>query len=63
MWSPIGSLGKFDTVSTVAPGVLVTGGSYPVFLSPRDPLGFARELSRRVRSAGVELDEDDGHRN
>jgi hypothetical protein len=60
MWSPVSSVGSFDTVHTISAGVLVTGRGAPVFLSPKDPAAFARELSRRVRSAGVELDEDVG---
>ncbi len=60
MWSPTPSVGSFDTVHTIAGGVLVGGEGVPMFLSPRDPAGFARELSRRVRSEGVELEEDDG---
>jgi hypothetical protein len=49
MWSPL--IGPFDSVHTEAAlGLLVTGGTVPVFISPRDPEGFARELSRRVRS-------------
>jgi len=60
MWSPIDGLGAFDTLHTMAAGVLVSGDGVPMFLSPKDPAEFARELSRRVRSAGVVLDEDDG---
>jgi hypothetical protein len=60
MWSPIGGLGSFDTLHTMSAGVLVSGDGVPMFLSPKDPAEFARELSRRVRSAGVVLDEDDG---
>lgn len=49
MWSP--QIGPFDAVHTDAShGLLVTGGPVPLYLSPRDPTGFARELSRRVRS-------------
>lgn len=58
VWSPI--IGTFDTVHTVSPGVLVTAGKVPVFITPRDPAGFARELSRRARSWGVELPADPG---
>lgn len=49
MWSP--SIGRFDAIHTdAAAGLLVTASSEPLYLSPRDPAGFARELSRRVRS-------------
>jgi hypothetical protein len=52
--------GTFDTVHTTSDGLLVTGESVPVFISPRDPEGFQRELSRRVRSVngGVGIDTD-----
>jgi hypothetical protein len=50
MWSPI--LGSFDSIHTVSNGLLVTAGRVPLFVSPRDPPAFARELSRRVRSFG-----------
>jgi hypothetical protein len=58
VWSPI--IGSFDTVHTVSPGVLVTAGRVPIFITPRDPVAFARELSRRARSWGVELPVDPG---
>jgi hypothetical protein len=58
VWSPI--IGTFDTVHTVSPGVLVTAGKVPIFITPRDPAAFARELSRRARSWGVELPVDPG---
>ena len=49
MWSP--QLGRFDAIYTDAShGVLVTVGEVPLFITPRDPTEFARELSRRVRS-------------
>jgi hypothetical protein len=48
MWSP--AVGQFDSVHTVAAGVLVYAGPVPLFVSPSDPLGFVSELSRRVRS-------------
>lgn len=49
MWSP--RIGRFDTVHTDAAfGLLVTAEDVPLYLSPRDPEAFARELSRRVRS-------------
>jgi hypothetical protein len=50
MWSPL--VGSFDSVHTVSDGVLVSAGRVPLFVSPRDPVAFARELSRRVRSFG-----------
>lgn len=49
------TLGPFDSIHTVSKGVLVSAGAVPMFLSPRDPIAFARELSRRARSWGVEL--------
>jgi hypothetical protein len=58
MWSPV--LGKFDSVHTISMGLVVTGGEVPLFISPRDPPGFARELSRRVRSVTGPLDVDVG---
>jgi len=57
MWSP--SIGPFDSIHTVSNGVLVTAGGVPFFVSPKDPGGFARELSRRARSnrdAPLEID-------
>jgi hypothetical protein len=49
MWSPI--IGWFDAIHTDASrGLLVTAAGDPVFISPKDPERFARELSRRVRS-------------
>jgi hypothetical protein len=47
-WSAI--VGTFDSVHTVSPGVLVFQGPVPLFVSPKDPVEFATELSRRVRS-------------
>jgi hypothetical protein len=57
MWSPI--VGKFDSVHTVSPGLLITASAVPLFVSPREPAAFARELSRRVRSSGGMLVTDD----
>jgi hypothetical protein len=57
MWSPIENIGRFDGVYTVPRGVLVFAEPVPLFLSPPDPEEFVRELSRRVRSAGVTLEE------
>jgi len=54
MWSPF--LQTFDAIHTVSPGVLVTAGEVPLFISPKDPAEFGRELSRRVRSYNPEVD-------
>lgn len=54
VWSP--TIGTFDSIHTVSPGVLVSVGAVPLFVSPRDPVDFARELSRRVRSYHELLD-------
>ncbi len=49
VFSPV--IGEFDAIFTEpAHGLLVTAGTHPLFLSPRHPEEFARELSRRVRS-------------
>jgi len=49
MYSP--TIGEFELVFTeAASGLLVTASPYPLFISPRVPKEFARELSRRVRS-------------
>jgi len=49
MWSP--RIGRFDAIySDPAHGLLVSAGDIPVYISPVDIDGFARELSRRVRS-------------
>jgi hypothetical protein len=48
MWSPF--VGKLDAIYTDPAGLLVTPDDIPLFISPRDPTDFARELSRRVRS-------------
>ncbi|HXW66670.1 MAG TPA: hypothetical protein VEL82_02140 [Thermoplasmata archaeon] len=58
MWSP--RVGAFDAIHTDSAGVLVTAGEIPLFVSPRDPAAFARELSRRVRSYAGPLEVDDG---
>jgi hypothetical protein len=58
MWSPI--IGTFDVIQTESAGLLVSGGIYPLFISPRDPAAFARELSRRVRSYSGRLAVDVG---
>ena len=59
MWSPV--IGRFNTVYTDSVnGILVTAGTLPLYLSPRDPETFARELSRRVRSYSGRLAVDVG---
>ena len=59
MWSPV--IGPLDTIYTDSfRGLLVTAGSVPLYLSPRDPEAFARELSRRVRSYSGRLSVDVG---
>ena len=57
-WSP--TIGYFDAIYTDSRGLLVTAGDFPLFLSPRDPEAFARELSRRVRSYTGPLEVDVG---
>ncbi len=59
MWSP--RIGPFDAVYADPTGVLVTGGEEPLFVSPRHPSDFARELSRRVRSYTGPLAVDAGN--
>jgi hypothetical protein len=58
MWSPY--ISSFDAIYTDPVGLLITGGPYPLFISPRDREGFARELSRRVRSYSGKLTVDVG---
>ncbi len=58
MWSPY--VASFDAIYTDPIGILVTGGTHPLFISPRDREGFARELSRRVRSFPGNLSVDAG---
>lgn len=59
MWSPV--VGPFNTVYTDSfRGLLVTAGDVPLYLSPREPEAFARELSRRVRSYSGRLSVDVG---
>ncbi len=59
MWSA--SVGTFDSVYTdPAYGLLISAGAEPLFISPSDPAGFARELSRRVRSWTPNLEIDAG---
>lgn len=57
MWSPV--VGRFDSVHTAANGILVVAGDVPLFISPKHPQEFARELSRRVRSYRGPLEADD----
>jgi hypothetical protein len=58
VWSPI--LGPYDTVHTTSEGLLVTGLKVPVFISPRDPEAFQRELVRRVRAESGDEPPDTG---
>lgn len=58
MWSPV--IGSFDSVYTASKGILVTAGRVPLFISPKDPAAFAKELSRRVRSYTGPLEVDAG---
>jgi hypothetical protein len=58
MWSP--RVGTFDSIYTDTFGLLVSPTHYPLFVSPADPAGFARELSRRVRSFSGSLAVDVG---
>ena len=56
------TIGEFDSVYTdAASGLLITAGAYPLYISPRDPAAFARELSRRVRSYTGTLAKDVGN--
>jgi Bacterial PH domain len=49
MWSP--QVGRFDAICTdAASGLLISADGVPLYISPVDVPGFARELSRRVRS-------------
>lgn len=60
MYSPM--IGEFELVHTDASsGLLVTAGAYPLYISPRRPEEFARELSRRVRSYTGPLAKDVGY--
>ena len=59
MWSP--RIGAFDAIHTdAALGLLVTAGGVPLYISPKNPQTFARELSRRVRSYTGRLSVDVG---
>ncbi|HYA10985.1 MAG TPA: PH domain-containing protein [Thermoplasmata archaeon] len=56
------AIGEFDPIFTdAASGLLVTAGAYPLYISPRRPQEFARELSRRVRSYTGALQKDVGN--
>ncbi len=56
------AIGDFDSIYTeAARGLLITAGAYPLYISPRDPEAFARELSRRARSYSGALLKDVGH--
>lgn len=59
MYSP--TIGEFDSIYTdAARGLVVTAGTHPLYISPKDPVAFARELSRRVRSYTGPLAKDVG---
>jgi hypothetical protein len=58
VWSPV--IGRFDAIYTNTAGLLITAGAVPLFISPKDPQAFARELSRRVRSYSGHLTIDVG---
>jgi len=59
MWSPV--IGRFSSIHTdAANGLLITSSDDSLYVSPRDPVGFARELSRRVRSYSGRLAVDVG---
>ncbi len=58
MWSPY--VGKFDGIYTDPAGILVSASGVPLFISPRNPEEFARELSRRARSYSGSLVVDHG---
>jgi hypothetical protein len=57
VWSP--EVGTYEAIHTESEGLLITGEGVPVFISPRDPEAFARELSRRVRSVSGGFDPDE----
>lgn len=56
-WSPV--VGAFDGIYTTTSGLLIKAGAYPLFVSPKDPETFARELSRRARSYRDHVEELD----
>jgi hypothetical protein len=59
MWSA--DIGPFDAVYTdPAKGILVSGEGVPIYISPVDLVGFAKELSRRARSYSGRLSVDVG---
>lgn len=53
LWSP--REGRFDAIHTFHDGLLVHGEGVPLFISPRDPDGFARLLN--ARAPGLASDE------
>jgi hypothetical protein len=56
------TVGEFDSIFTdAASGLMVTAGAYPLYISPKHPEEFARELSRRVRSYTGPLLRDVGY--
>jgi hypothetical protein len=58
VWSPV--VGRFDATNTVSEGILIASGQAGLFISPKNPIEFARELSRRARSYDVVLETDAG---
>jgi len=59
MWSA--QVGHLDAIYTdAARGLLVSVDGVPLYISPSDLVGFARELSRRVRSYSGRLSVDVG---
>ncbi len=58
MWSPV--IETFDSVQTSSAGILIWAGAHPLFITPKDPDRFIRELSRRVRSWRGPLEIDHG---
>jgi hypothetical protein len=58
MWSPY--VGSFDGIYTDPTGLLVSPSGTPLFISPKDPEAFARELSRRARSYSADISVDHG---
>lgn len=56
VWSPF--IGGFDTIHTGSEGLLIRATGVPVFITPKDPEEFQRELSRRARSTGPDREID-----
>ncbi|MGI0068556.1 MAG: hypothetical protein ACREB9_09185, partial [Thermoplasmata archaeon] len=57
-WSPV--IGSFDSVQTSTRGIMVYAGPTPLYITPKHPDEFVRELSRRVRSYRGPLEVDHG---